>query len=200
MSVVLGSRSPPALVPARGSTSVWAALLGSRLPVVSRGPPPGLPPHSPLSSSGSSCDYPSATSAANGHEEGQGSEEGASGGDLGPEQPARFWGIALLRCGCPPAPGMGGISKMGPYSPASGKGAARDLFSLLLHSPTTLCRTLQCYGRKRKPDVWPSWPGRGERLQRHCQWAGEAPAHHPGSPHTPPKCFTCVNMLLWPQI
>lgn len=137
--MVLGSRSPPALVPAKGSTSVWAALLGSRLPVVSRGPPPGLPPHSPLSSSGSSCDCPSATSAANGHEEGQGSEEGASGGDLGPEQPARFWGIALLRCGRPPAPGMGGISKMGPDTAQLRERGQLVIFSPFFSTARPLC-------------------------------------------------------------
>lgn len=198
--MVLGSRSPPALVPARGSTSVWAALLGSRLPVVSRGPPPGLPLTPP-------CHHPAPAVTARqpplprmGTRKAKGQRRGLQVETLDQNnQP----GSGALPCCAVAAPGSWHgrhLQDGARYSPASGKGAARDLFSLLLHSPTTLCRTLRCYGRKRKPDVWPSWPGRGERLRRHCQWAGEAPAHHPGSPHTPPKCFTCVNMLLWPQI
>ena len=127
------------MVPARGSASVRAALLGSRLPVVSRGPTPGLPLHSPLSSSGSGCDHLSATSAANGHKEGQGSEEGASGGDLGPEQPAGFWGIALLCCGCPLAPGMGGISKMGPDTAQLRERGQLVIFSPFFSTARPLC-------------------------------------------------------------
>lgn len=57
----------------------------------------------------------------------------------------------------PPGSWHGGYPQDGAkHSPALGKGAARDLFSLLLHSPTTLCRTLRCCGRKQKPDAWPS--------------------------------------------
>lgn len=86
----------------------------------------------------------------------------------------------------PPDSWHGGIPKMGPDTARLREGAARDLFSFLLYSPTTLCRTLRCCGRKRKPDAWPSWPGRGECL-RHCVGGRGKPQPTTQEAHTHPR-------------
>lgn len=48
---------------------------------------------------------------------------------------------------------------------AWGSGTTRDCSSPSLRSPTTLCRTLRCYGRRQKPGAWPFSPGRGEHFR-----------------------------------
>lgn len=55
---------------------------------------------------------------------------GASGGDLGPEQPAGFWGIALPRRGCPLTAGMGVSPRWGQTQPGFGKGGSSGSFLL----------------------------------------------------------------------